>query len=91
MRIKSVLRVPGLQFAVISSSEPEFYGDLDFFLGGGGGKIFLISLKTTFVIKELDTTYMLCDRVHAWWLIQSRLTTLLPSLIARRRVVPQTY
>ena len=35
----------------------------------------------SFVIKELDTTYMICNRVHAyaivhtWWLTQSRLTT----------------
>ena len=27
---------------------------------------------------------MLCNRLHAWWLTQSRLITLLPSLIARR-------
>ena len=32
---------------------------------------------------------MLYDRLHAWFLIQSRLITLLPSLIARRRVRPQ--
>ena len=32
---------------------------------------------------------MLCDRLHAWWLTQSRLTTLLPFLIARRWVGPQ--
>ena len=24
---------------------------------------------------------MLCDRLHAWWLSQSRLTTLLPSFV----------
>ena len=29
---------------------------------------------------------MLCDRLHAWWLTQSRLTTLQTSLIARRWV-----
>ena len=32
---------------------------------------------------------MLFDRQHAWWLTLSRLTSLLPSLIARRRVGPQ--
>ena len=39
--------------------------------------------KISFVIKELDTigihvmrqSACLCDRVHAWWLTQSRLTT----------------
>ena len=31
-------------------------------LGGG----FSDQLKKSFVIKELDTTYMLCDRVHAY-------------------------
>ena len=34
---------------------------------------------------------MLRDRLHAWWLIQSRLTTLQTSLIARRWVGPPTY
>ena len=37
-----------------------------------------------------DTTWMLCDSLHAWWLTQSRLTALQTSLIARRWVVPQT-
>ena len=32
---------------------------------------------------------MLYDRLHAWLLTQSRLITLLPSLIARRRIRPQ--
>ena len=35
-------------------------------------------------------TQMFCDRLYAWLLIQSRLTTLLTSLIARRQVGPQT-
>ena len=34
---------------------------------------------------------MFYDRLHALWLTQSRLTTLLPSLIATRRVGPQTF
>ena len=43
-----------------------------------------------FVIKRLVITEMFCDRLHGWLLIQSRLTTLLTSLIARRKVGPQT-
>ena len=55
-------------------SEPEFYGDLMYkfrkylcinlenILGGD----FSDQLKKmSFVIKELDTAYMSCDRVHA--------------------------
>ena len=49
----------------------------------------LLRVEQSFVFKELDTMWMLCDRLHAWFLTQSRLTTLLPSLIARLRV-PQT-
>ena len=33
---------------------------------------------------------MICDRLHAKWLTYSRLMILLYSLIARRRVGPQT-
>ena len=33
---------------------------------------------------------MFCDRLHAWLLIQTRLTTLLTSLIARQSSWPQT-
>ena len=39
---------------------------------------------------EQNTAWMLCDSQHAWWLTQSRLTTLQPSLIARWWVPPQT-
>ena len=55
-------------------SELEFYGDL------------VYKLKK----KEPDTALVLCDRLHAWLLKESRSATLLPSLIARRRVRPQT-
>ena len=34
--------------------------------------------------KKLVITYVFCGRRHAWLLIQSRLTALLTSLIARR-------
>ena len=40
--------------------------------------------------KEPDTTRILCDRLHAWWLTQSQFTTLQPSLIVRRWVGHQT-
>ena len=64
-------------------SEPEFYGDLVY-------EFRKIICKNDFpyhfkiVIKRLVITYMFCDRRHAWLLIQSRLTALLTSLIARR-------
>ena len=49
--------------------------------------IFLINLgNKSFVIKEPDTAWKFCDRLLACLLTQSRLTTLLPSLIARWRV-----
>ena len=34
-------------------------------------------------MKGLARTVMYCDRLHAWWSTQSRLATLLSSLIAR--------
>ena len=81
-------------------SEPEFYSDLVYKFNSLISlllrkllveMIFLINLgKLSFVTKESDTTWMLCDRLHAWWLTQLRLTTLQTSLIARRWVGPQT-
>ena len=51
------------------------------------GKIFLIILEIySLVIKEPETTWKLCDRLHDWQLTQSRLKTLLTSLVTRRRV-----
>ena len=47
-------------------SEPEFYGDLVYKLKNMFGEDFSDQSKISFVIKELDTTYMLCDRVHAY-------------------------
>ena len=72
-------------------SEPEFYGDLVYkfrkiYACNGFSTHFV---KSFFDIKRLGTISMLYDRLHAWLLIQSRLITLLPSLIARRRVRPQ--
>ena len=42
------------------------------------------SLKLFQIIKRLAITLMYCKRLHAWWSTQSRLATLLSSLIARR-------
>ena len=54
--------------------------------------IFLINWgNQVFVTNTTDTTWMLYERLHDWWLTQSRLTTLQTSLIARRLVGPQTY
>ena len=55
-------------------SESEFYGDLVYkFRKYFGRKDFSDQLKISFIIKQLDTTYMLCGRLHDWWLTQSRL------------------
>ena len=40
--------------------------------------------------KILVITLIYCNRLPSWWSTQSWLTTLLSSLIARRRVGPQT-
>ena len=66
-------------------SEPEFYGDLVY-------KFRKIIVKCDFPyhFKKIIVRYkmfcynMFCDRRRAWLLIQSRLTALLTSLIARR-------
>ena len=40
--------------------------------------------------KRVVITLMYCNKLHAWWSTQSRLATLLSSLIARRLVGPKT-
>ena len=68
-------------------SEPEFYGNLVYkFRKIIGKNDFPYHFKTIIVrYKKIGyNTEMFCDRRHAWLLIQSRLTTLLTSLIARR-------
>ena len=53
--------------------------------------IFHGSLFNWFLItKVLVITLMYSSRLHAWWSTQSRLATLLSSLIARRQVGPQS-
>ena len=72
-------------------SEPEFYGDLVYKFR----KIYACNdfstqfRKIILQYKEIGYNIKLYDRLHAWLLTQSRLITLLPSLIARRRVRPQ--
>ena len=54
-----------------------------------GTNIFLRSLVKWFlIIKRLVITIMHCDRLHAWWSTQTRLTTLLSSFIARQWAGP---
>ena len=48
------------------------------------------SLKWFPIIKRLAITLMYCNRLRVWWSTQSRLATLLSSLIARRWVGLQT-
>ena len=74
-------------------SEPDFYGDLVY-------KLKKIVCSNNFfsavhyiifpIMKRLAITLMYCNRLHAWWSTQSRLATLLSSLIARRWVGLQT-
>ena len=66
-------------------SESEFYGDLVYKLKKiVGSNIFKQLIKIIFHYKKLAIPLMYCNRLHAWWLTQSRLATLLSSLIARQ-------
>ena len=47
-------------------------------------------IKKLPIIKRLALILMYCNRLHTWWSTQSRLATLLSSLIARRWVGLQT-
>ena len=73
-------------------SEPEFYGDLVYkFRKIIGKNDFPYHFKKIIVrYKKIGYNINLCGRRHAWLLIQSRLTALLTSLIARRQVGPKT-
>ena len=67
-------------------SEPKFYGDLVYeFRKIIGKNDFPYHFKKIIVrYKKIGYNIDVCDRRHAWLLIQSRLTALLTSLIARR-------
>ena len=73
-------------FLLHGLSEPEFYGDLVYKIRKIIGKnIFPYHFKKIIVrYKKIGYNIDVCDRRHAWLLIQSRLTALLTSLIARR-------
>ena len=65
-------------------SEPEFYGDLVYkFRKIIGKNDFPYNFKKI-SYEKIGYNIDVCNRLHAWLLIQSRLTTLLTSLIARR-------
>ena len=73
-------------------SEPDFYGDLVYKLKKivGSNNFPAQFIKIISHYKKMATTLMYCNRLHAWWSTQSRLATLLSSLIARRWVGLQT-
>ena len=66
--------------------EPEFYSDLMYkFRKIIGKNNFPYQFKKIIVrYKKIGFNIDVCDILHAWLLIQSRLTTLLTSLIARQ-------
>ena len=76
----------GLKTLLQCLSEPEFYGDLVY-------KFRKVICKNDFPYhfkkiivryKKIGYNINFCDGRHAWLLIESRLTALLTSLIARR-------
>ena len=73
-------------------SEPDFYGDLVYKLKKivGSNNFSAQFIKKFPIIKILVITLLHCNRLHAWWSTQSRLATLLSSLIARRWVGLET-
>ena len=73
-------------------SELEFYGDLVYKLKKivGSNNFSTQFIKIIPIIKRLALTLMYCNRLLARWSTQSRLATLLSSLIARRWVERQT-
>ena len=72
-------------------SQPEFYDDLVHKLKKIVGSNYFSAqfIKIISHYKKIGYNIMYCNRLHAWWSIQSRLATLLSSLIVRRRIVPQ--
>ena len=68
------------------------YGDLVYRLkkivGSNNFSAWFIKIISHY--KRWAITLMYCSRLHAWWSTQSRLATLLSSLIARRWVGLQT-
>ena len=73
-------------------SEPDFYGDLVYKLKKivGSDNFSAQFIKIISHYKKIGYNINDCNRLHAWWSTQSRLATLLSSLIARRWVGLQT-
>ena len=76
-------------------SEPDFYGDLVYKLKKivGSNNFSAQFIKIISHYKKIGyniNVLLYCNRLHAWWSTQSRLATLLSSLIARRWVRLQT-
>ena len=73
-------------------SEPDFYVDLVYKLKKivGSNNFSAQFIKIISHYKMIDYTLMYCNRLHAWWSTQSRLATLISSLIARWWVGLQT-
>ena len=63
--------------------EPEFYGDLVYIFRKVIGKYDFRYHFKKIIVRHTKIGY---NRLHAWLLIQSRLTTLLTSLISGRYI-----
>ena len=59
-------------------------------VSGYGQENHNIQIQRYLIIKRLVIPLLYCNRLHAWWSTQSRLATLLFSLIAHRLIRPQT-
>ena len=72
--------------------EPEFYGDLVYKLKKvvGSNNFSAQFIKMISHYNRLAISLMFCNRLHAWWSTQSRLASLLSSLIAHQWVGLQT-
>ena len=73
-------------------SEHDFYGDLVYKLKKivGSNCFSAQFIKISSHYKKIGYNIMYCNRLHAWWSTQSRLATLLSSLIVRWWVGLQT-
>ena len=71
----------GLKTLLQGLSEPDFYGDLVYQFRKMIGKNDIPYHFKNIIVLYKKISY---NRLHAWLLIQSRLTALLTSLIARR-------
>ena len=80
-----------LQLNKANSSDTEApFSDLNLSITNGIVPSKIYDKREFPIIKRLAITLMYCSRLHAWWSTQSRLATLLSSLIARWWVRLQT-